>query len=362
MSIELTCPHCKQLLEAEDSMEGESLKCPNCNNNILVTSKTIKKSPPKKKIIIFAILLFFVIAGVISIKSCRTNILAKRQAEVQRLSNEQKRKRKAEAKRLSDEQKRKAKDERWLNTISGKSYTIPGLGMKLIYVAPGKFKMGSNNGYPFEKPVHRVTISKGYLIGKYEVTQSEYQSIMGTNPSTFKDSNKPVEQVSWNDAVKFCEKLTSRERAADHLPSSREYRLPTEAEWEFAARGGNKSRDYQYSGSDNVDSVAWYGDNSGKQTHKVGTKSSNELGIYDMSGNVSEWCNDLYGLYFRISETDPKGTSSGPSRSGMSSGSDRVIRGGGWNARLCRVAGRSYRSPSRTISILGFRVVLAFIK
>lgn len=224
--------------------------------------------------------------------------------------------------------------------------------MKLVYVAPGSFMMGSNNGDSDETPVHRVTLTKGYWIGKYEVTQSEYQSIMGTNPSRFKGSNKPVEQVSWNDAVKFCKKLTARERAAGRLPSDCEYRLPTEAEWEFAARGGTKSRGYKYSGSNNINSVAWFGSNSSGQTHEVGTKSSNELGIHDMSGNVWEWCNDWYGKYSSGSATDP---------AGASSGSYRVNRGGGWasGARCCRVAFRDNNSPGYTYAFLGFRVLLA---
>ena len=229
---------------------------------------------------------------------------------------------------------------------------IPGLDMKFVYVAPGSFMMGSNNGNTDEKPVHRVTISKGYWIGKYEVTQSEYQKIMGTNPSHFKGPDKPVETVSWNDAENFCKKLTERERKAGRLPPGYTYQLPTEAEWEFAARGGTKSRGYKYSGSDNIDSVAWYGSNSDNKTHEVGTKSGNELGIYDMSGNVWELCNGWYGKYSSNSVTPPKGASPG---------SRRVLRGGCWynNARLCRVANRNNYSPRYADIPLGFRVALA---
>jgi formylglycine-generating enzyme required for sulfatase activity len=232
-------------------------------------------------------------------------------------------------------------------------WTVPNLNMQFVYVKPGSFQMGSNE-FASEKPVHSVTLSNGYWLGKYEVTQDEYQSIIGSNPSNFKGGRKPVEQVSWDDAVSFCQKLTERERSAGRLPSGYEYRLPTEAEWEFAARGGNMSKGYQYSGSDNIDSVAWYGENSGKTPHDVGTKSPNELGIYDMSGNVLEWCLDDW-------HSDYKGAPSDGDRWGDGSGSYRVHRGGDWlsNADRCRVADRSYGSPGSRRDFIGFRVALA---
>ena len=224
--------------------------------------------------------------------------------------------------------------------------------MKFVYIAPGNFQMGSNEGRNDEKPVHHVTISKGYWLGKYEVTQSEYQTITGDNPSNFKGGNKPVDSVNWNDAVSFCKKLTERERAAGRLPAGYEYRLPTEAEWEFAARGGTASRGYEYSGSDNLDSAAWYQTNTGGETHAVGIKSANELGIYDMSGNVCEWCGDLYKNYSDSSLADPMGATEG---------TDRVYRGGSWynGSRGCRVANRNSNSPNNISNYVGFRVALA---
>ncbi len=231
-----------------------------------------------------------------------------------------------------------------LLTKENKILSKNSLDMKFIYVAPGSFLMGSKNGYKDEKPVHRVTIKKGFWIGKYEVTQKEFQAVMGVNPSHFKGANKPVEMISWHDAVKFCKKLTDRERKAGRLKSNNKYRLPTEVEWEYAARGGNKNSGYKYSGSDNIDSVAWCNNNSDNKTHEVGTKSGNELGIHDMSGNVYEWCNNRYGSYAGLATM---------------SDSERAIRGGAWIvfAKFCRSAYRYKNRPSSRYSRLGFRIV-----
>ena len=177
----------------------------------------------------------------------------------------------------------------------GHWWKVPGLEMQFVYVAPGSFQMGSNDGTNDEKPVHGVTISKGYWIGKFEVTQSEYEEIMDINPSEYKKIDRPVSRVSWNDAVSFCQKLTERERKTGRLPTGYEYRLPTEAQWEFAARGATASKGYKYSGSDKLDNVAWYKSHTRYAIGaalEVGTLSSNELDIYDMSGNVRDWCSD----------------------------------------------------------------------
>lgn len=167
---------------------------------------------------------------------------------------------------------------------------------------------------------------------------------MGNNPSYFKGDNLPVEQVSWNDCQTFINRLNSY--------TGRNFRLTTEAEWEFAARGGNYSRHYKYSGSNYISDVAWYNDNSGNRTHPVGTKQANELGLYDMIGNVYEWCSDWYGSYSSYSQTDP---------TGPSSGSCRVHRGGSWRTfdRYCRSAIRNYIAPDFRYDNLGFRIVLS---
>ena len=236
-------------------------------------------------------------------------------------------------------------------THDGKYYYENSIGMELAYVAPGTFNLGSNSGENDDILVHKVAITKPYLIGKYEVTQSEYQKIMGTNPTFRKGSNNPVGSVSWNDAVDFCRKLTSRERSNGNLKSGYVYRLPTEAEWEFAAKGGNMSKGYEYSGSNSINSVAWYRENSGEIPHSVGQKSSNELGLYDMSGNVEEWCQDWYGDYSFGFQIDP---------TGASSGSKRVTRGGSccYPDYFCLLTDRTYHSPGDSSGLVGFRVVL----
>jgi len=217
------------------------------------------------------------------------------------------------------------------------------IGMQFVLVQPGTFRMGSDDGSEDEKPVHEVMISKPFYIGKYEVTQAQWQIVMGSNPSAFKGDNRPVESVSWNDAQQFIRKLNEKERTD-------KYRLPTEAEWEFAARGGTQSRGFKFAGSFNVGDVAVYGANSGGETKPVGSKSANELGIFDMSGNVWEWCQDWYGSYSRGQSTDP---------TGASSGTFRVLRGGSWygNEDLCRSASRRGDGPDTRYNNHGFRLV-----
>ena len=218
----------------------------------------------------------------------------------------------------------------------------------MVYVSGGTFTMGGtseqgSDAYDDEKPTHSVTLSS-YYICKYEVTQALWRAVMGNNPSNFKGDNLPVECVSWDDCQTFINRLNSY--------TGRNFRLPTEAEWEFAARGGNYSRHYKYSGSNYISDVAWYDGNSNNRTHPVGTKQANELGLYDMSGNVWEWCSDWYGSYSSYSQNDP---------TGPNSGSDRVKRGGGWifNARFCRSSLRIYDSPGSRYFVLGLRLVLS---
>ena len=232
------------------------------------------------------------------------------------------------------------------NTIS-----IPvknGISIEMVKVEAGTFLMGATSEMKDpdsdEKPVHQVTLSNDYYMGKYEVTQALWEAVMGSNPSNFKGDNLPVEKVSWNDCQEFISKLNSL--------TGRKFRLPTEAEWEYAARGGKKSRSYQYSGSSYISDVAWYDGNGARETYPVGTKQANELGIYDMCGNVYEWCLDWYGSYSSFSQTNP---------TGADSGSNRVDRGGCWgtSAMSCRLSSRDCCTPDCRSRILGLRLALS---
>jgi len=219
----------------------------------------------------------------------------------------------------------------------------------MVLVEGGTFQMGSKSGESDEKPMHSVRVSSFY-IGKYEVTQKEWMDVMGSNPSRWKGDKLPVENVSWYDAVDYCNKRSVKEGLTPCYSgsgasiscnwSANGYRLPTEAEWEYAARGGSQSKGYTYVGSNDLGSVGWYDGNSGAKTHPVGGKAANELGLHDMSGNVWEWCWDWYdsGYYGKSPGFDPRGAVSG---------SSRVLRGGSWspNANVCRVAYRSGNNP-----------------
>ena len=231
-------------------------------------------------------------------------------------------------------------------SYSNGTLTVNGIKYNMVWVEGGTFRMGatSEQGSEIsdEKPVHSVTLS-GYYIGKTEVTQALWQAVMGSNPCYFEGDDLPVEQVSWDDCQEFIRKLNSL--------TGQNFRLPTEAEWEFACRGGNNSRGYKYSGSNYIDNVAWYDGNSGDKTHPVATKSPNELGIYDMSGNVWEWCADWYGDYSSGRQTNPKGPYGG---------SGRVNRGGSWYnfARNCRSSIRIDDYPTYRDDLLGLRLAL----
>jgi formylglycine-generating enzyme required for sulfatase activity len=240
--------------------------------------------------------------------------------------------------------------------------TVNGVSFNMVMVEGGTFTMGATPEqgsyvYDWENPTHQVTLSD-YRIGETEVTQALWVAVMGSNPSHFtsangydEDLNRPVESVSWNDCQVFITRLNEL--------TGKHFRLPTEAEWEYAARGGNKSQGYIYAGSDNIDEVAWYinsipSQTSGTEgfgTQPVATKAPNELGLYDMSGNVWEWCQDWFGDYSSEAQTNP---------TGPASGSDRILRGGYWHykASCCRVSYRNFASSSDSDASCGLRLVI----
>ncbi|MBU4445177.1 SUMF1/EgtB/PvdO family nonheme iron enzyme [bacterium] len=230
----------------------------------------------------------------------------------------------------------------------------------MILIQGGTFTMGSNTGDSDEKPVHQETLSSFYFC-RYEVTQLEWQSLMGGNPSHFRGDFLPVEYVSWDNAVNFCNKLSERQGLTPCYTINETnikcnyavngYRLPSEAEWEYVALGGNQSQNIKYSSIVRIDSIAWYYDNSGKKTRPVGTKKSNDLGIYDMSGNVEEWCNNLYNTsYEQVTYLN--------NSKGSPGGVFRVFRGGSWfdSAFNCRPTNRNYNIQSEQSKFIGFRL------
>jgi formylglycine-generating enzyme required for sulfatase activity len=239
------------------------------------------------------------------------------------------------------------------------------IGMKLVRIEPGKFMMGSHQ-YEAELP-HEVKISKPFYMGAYPVRQAEYEIIMESTPSWFSScrggrdevigidtSRFPVETVSWNEAVAFCEKLSER---ATEKKAGRSYRLPTEAEWEYGCRAGTKTKYHSGKEEDHLKEVAWYDANSGERTHPVGEKKPNAWGLYDMHGNVYQWCSDWYGENFYLN-----GHTNNPA--GPKHGTCRVVRGGCWAhfSLDCRAANRGSREPSYRSSYIGFRVVCTTLR
>ena len=242
----------------------------------------------------------------------------------------------------------------------------------MVTIPAGTFTMGyiTGDGNDDEKPAHEVTITRPFLMGKTEVTQAQWKSVMGENMSNFKGDSLPVETVSWFDAVDYCNKLSKQEGLDSCYTGSGDdivcdftangYRLPTEAEWEYACRGGTKT-DYSTGDMTNPEGndpslnlAGWYEENCGKKTHNVGSKRANPFGLFDMHGNVWEWCWDWDSKYTASSSTDPRGPSSGSTL--------RVLRGGSWgnNALSCSSAYRYYSCPAYRYYGFGFRIVRIF--
>jgi formylglycine-generating enzyme required for sulfatase activity len=226
----------------------------------------------------------------------------------------------------------------------GENFTIPDLGLEMIWVEPGTFMMGDKGEQ------HQVTLTKGFHLGKHEVTQAQWKRVMGSDPSKFKGADRPVEEVSWDDAVEFCEKLTEMEKKAGRVPEGMAYQLPTEAQWEYACRAGTTT---VYSWGDSISSKnASYDRDYDDGTTPVGKYPPNPWGFHDMHGNVWEWCADRYGTYPSGSVTNPEGPSF------LGAFSYRVERGGSWiyDGTYLRSAKRTYYNPSNRYNNLGFRV------
>jgi formylglycine-generating enzyme required for sulfatase activity len=222
------------------------------------------------------------------------------------------------------------------------------IGMKFAYIPAGEFMMGSPAGEKERIPdetQHRVKISKSFMLGVHEVTLAQWKTVMGDNPTQFEDPDLPVERVTWDDAVKFCQKLSEKE--------GKRYRLPTEAEWEYACRAGTKTMYYAGDEEKDLAEAGWYLGNAEMRTHPVGQKKPNAWGLYDMHGNVLEWCGDWYGEYAKADAVDPIGPNDGTLR---------VLRGGSWFpiTRLCRAAHRSKHTPDYRYNFIGFRVTMDF--
>ena len=252
--------------------------------------------------------------------------------------------------------------------VSGEDFSVSlpnDVSLDMVWVEPGTFMMGSPEdelGRQDNETQHEVTLTKGYWLGKYEVTQAQYEVLMETNPSEFKGADHPVEKVNWFDAIDFCIELTTVEKAAGRLPWGYEYTLPTEAQWEYACRAGtttalNSGRNLLDAAEcPEMDEEGWYGYNSDDTTHLVGQKQPNAWGLYDMHGNVQEWCLDGYEDYGTMPEIDPIRVG------GMES--SRIVRGGSWfdRACVCRSASRSCDLSGSGLDKGGFRVALVPIQ
>ena len=237
------------------------------------------------------------------------------------------------------------------SSAEGKAFVIADLSMEMLWIKPGTFEMGSPSSEKDrggDETRHTVTLTKGFYLGKHEVTQSQWEKVMGSNPSHFKGGDRPVERVSCTAVTSFCEKLTELERKAGRLPSGMSYQLPTEAQWEYACRAGTKTA---YTFGDSLTSGQANISGGPGETTAVGKYPANGWGFHDMHGNVWEWCADRYGIYPTVAATDPVGPADG---------SNRVLRGGSWNytANYARSADRSRSEPAYGSTNLGFRLSL----
>jgi len=242
--------------------------------------------------------------------------------------------------------------EKFSNSELHEPFSSSSTGMEFVLIPAGEFDMGSpsqeKDRSDYESPVHKVTIQNSFYMGKSSVTQKQWKKIMGNNPSHFKGEDRPVEMVSWNDAQKFVKKLNEKE-------STDKYRLPSEAEWEYACRAGTRTRYSFGDGESKLNEYAWYAENSGSKTHSIGQKKPNPRGLYDMHGNVWEWVQDKWHENYNDSPSDGSIWEDGSDGKSF----DRVSRGGSWycNIGFCRSASRFKRDPESRINNMGFRLL-----
>lgn len=350
--IKVRCPHCGTTMLVKNKKDEHELiiNCPKCKMPITVsfTAQAMPaqpayssptRSPERSKKGSKAWLIGVLSGVVVILAGVLVWALLKRNAPRYSVEEENDT---SSTEQLQEEDKASSTGQ-----LEDKTFTVNGVQFTMKVVEGGSFMMGATSEQEWEydedeRPVHEVTVSS-FLIGQTEVTQELWEAVMGSNPSSFRGPRHPVEQVSWEECQRFISKLNA-------LTGER-FKLPTEAQWEFAARGGNKSRGYKYSGSDNVDAVGWYNYNSSSGTQNVAVLQANELGLYDMSGNVWEWCSDWYGRYKDYSQSDPTGSTSGRFHS---------YRGGSWRGenRLCRVTNRGDDKPTNRLGNLGLRLAL----
>jgi formylglycine-generating enzyme required for sulfatase activity/serine/threonine protein kinase len=311
-------PHGRHAAEARGSIE-----------QLNQDAQAEKRRRLRKRLVVAGVIAVLVIVGVVwgQIASWQRDREQREQAERNRIEQQAR--------------EQAAKEQVARDRAAGRTQLDLGRGvrMELVFIAPGEFLMGSNESN-YEKPIHTVRITRGFWMGKYEVTQEQWEAVMGNNPSNFKGAQNPVEKVSWNNATEFCRKTGTR--------------LPTEAEWEYACRAGTTTKYSSGDSDSDLNGVAWYFGNSGRQTHTVGQKAANPWGLYDMHGNVWEWCADWYAdSYYQ--------NSPGNDPTGPPSGSARVLRGGSWydSPGVCRSAFRNWFTPDyRNFNFFGFRVCL----
>ena len=335
------CPHCQKMMETYADTNGMEVECPVCKQNFTVSPVLTVAENNTKKTVFLIVLIALLVPGIVS---GSVYCLTAKETEKSKKSSKS-----IESKETEKSGSKKTSKKSTFTNAANETFTLPnGVKLEMVKVEPGRFTMSKRDGEnESDEVAHSKTLTKTFYIGKYEVTQAQYEAVMGNNPSNFKGSNRPVESVSWREAMSFCEKMNQ------YAPNGWKFTLPTETQWEFAARGGNKSKGYKYSGSDNLDDVGWYDSNSGRTTHEVGGKTPNELGLYDMSGNVWEWCLDNY----ESKSNNTRAEFDRPYRD--TDGSGRVFRGGSWStdAKRCRSAYRLNWEPGNRYN-LGFRLAL----